>query len=198
MIALKIINFWLILIFSLHLGNCLVASANPEPQMVYMIIAHPNVTMVNTSTPIRINLYENATNAKIDEKSIYADMSQKYKDGISIETIPISMVAGFDRATLKLIYEPMSIKVQPPGDYFLNIIRDRQEYGWLITPKNGPRQSLMTHLIFISANATSEKTEIAELKVNENTGEWLYRFIFGGLLLAILGLITAYLKKNKN
>lgn len=190
--------FLLILILLPLLSPCLAAPLAQEPQTVYMIIAYPTKTSVNTSIPFRIEFYDNATSAKMDEQLIYADMSQKYKDGISVKNKMISLDAGFDRAKLMLVHDPAYLKVQPPNDYYPNIIRDHQEYGWLVTPKKGPHQSLMTRFIFTSSNASNEGIEIGNLDVIMNESELFDYFIYGGLLMAILGLITVYLKKSKN
>lgn len=196
MIFLRRGVFLLILFFLPLLMTCLAAPPVQTPQTVYMIIAYPTKTSVNTSVPFRIEFYDNATSAKMDEQLIYADMLQKYKDGISIKNKTIFLDAGFDRARLTLVHDAY-LKVQPPTDYYPNIIRDHQEYGWLVTPKKGPHQSLITRFIFTSTNTSNEGIEIGNLDVIMNESELFDYLIYGGLLMAILGLITAYLKKSK-
>jgi hypothetical protein len=196
MIFLRRGVFLLILFFLPQLMTCLAAPPVQEPQTVYMIIAYPTKTSVNTSVPFRIEFYDNSTSAKMDEQLIYADMLQKYKDGISIKNKTIILDAGFDRARLTLVHD-VYLKVQPPTDYYPNIIRDHQEYGWLVTPKKGPHQSLITRFVFTTTNRSNEGIEIGNLDVIMNESELFDYLIYGGLLTAILALITAYLKKSK-
>jgi hypothetical protein len=197
MIALRKKVFLLIISVLLigPLTGYLASAQVQELQKGYMVIAYPNSVSVNTTVPILVYFFGNYTGE--DAKLIDNELLRNSKWGISIENKSVDFGSRLEQATLMLIYDPANIRVQPQQDFRVNVIKDHQEFGWIVTPKKGPVQSLEIHLLSNLGNESNEVFVFPKMTVTVNQSELFNYLIYGGALLAILTLIIGYLKKDR-
>jgi hypothetical protein len=177
------------------LTGCLASTQAQELQKWHMVIAYPKSVSVNTTVPIVVYFFGNFTGE--DAQFIDNEVSKNPQDGITIENKLIDFGSPLEQATLMLVYDPANIKVQPQQDFRANIIRDHQEYGWIVTPKKGPVQSLEIRLLANHGNDSNEVFVFPKIAVSVNNSELFNYFVYGGASLALLTLIIGYLKKDR-
>jgi len=192
---------WLIvtILLIVSLMDFLDASSAQELKKGYMVIAYPEKTPVNTSVPIIIYIYENSTKANERAKLVLKDLSKKFNEkDILVETETLDYSTEMDQGILMLIADDNYFLVHPPQSFYTNIIRDNLNYAWILTPKKPLYQSLDIRFIMNSENESNEVHHVATIKVGTINSSEIYNYlIYGGLLIAIIGLITAYFKSNK-